>query len=581
MPIDTLKISGQDIVAAQDGKCTSAVELAAFLIIIFAFNILIVTTLLFWADVSISQYHIWISLVLSLGITRYIACSNRVWLLATAGFAFAILVGGATLGWFYDFSGDGQWYHQPGIMGLAQGWNPFIAPQLEEWDVNFEQDLTNAAVYVQHYAKGPWIIAAVVHKTTGMLESTKIFNLLYMVAAYLVAVRYLGSVGLSSIWSQLLALAAAFNPVSIYQMMSSFVDGQVASLCTVLFVLSLGYFQKPRPRTLVLIAATVVLLANTKFTGLVYASLLGIGFTVIALMKRLPTESGKYAGTGIASLLLAIFVAGYQPYVTNYLSKGNPFYPAVDRDEEAEIATEGQFDLWAPPEFLAMNRFEKMTRSLLAESSAATDMPRLKIPFSIAKQELYIFFNTEPRYGGFGPLFGSILLVILLVYALARKDMAGRAWNAGAALALLVILSVLPNPEAWWARLAPQFWLAPVILIAAMAVGASGWQRRAAGALVLLLLINSLIVAGLNWGRALEKNLAYRDQLQKLHSLSFAGPLEVKIDPRFQIVTEHRLRSDSITYQVVEKLACTDPYRFSYPNFPARAQAAACPSGSS
>lgn len=558
-------------------KCTSAGELIAFLIVILAFSILSVATLFFWAGVPVGPFQLWLALILTLVIGRYLAANSRVWLIAIVWLAFATLGGGAVLGWFYDFSGDGQWYHLPGIMALAEGWNPFLTPRLDEWNTGFEQDLANAAIYVQHYAKGPWITAAVVYKTTGLLEATKVFNLLFMVAAYLLAAAYLGRVGLSRIWAHTLAFVAAFNPVSIYQAASFFVDGQLASICTLLVVLSLEYFRQPRPRTLALLAACVVILVNIKFTGVVYAATLGIGFTVLALLKGLRAESGRYAAAGFISVLIALFVIGYQPYATNFLQKGNPFYPAVDRDEEANIATEGQFDRWAPPEFLSMGRVEKMTRSLLAESSAATDMPRWKLPFSITKQELYIFFNTEPRYGGFGPLFGWTFLVTLVIYALAVKAGVRKVWAAGAALALLVMSSVLPNPEAWWARLAPQLWLAPVILLAAIAIGVSGWQRRAAAILVMLLLVNSVMVAALNWGRAVEKSLVYREQLARLQQISSTGSLEIAADPRFRMVTEYRLQAHAIPYHRADEPSCTDPYRFSYPNNPARAQAAACP----
>jgi len=380
-------------------------------------------------------------------------------------------------------------------------------------------------------------------------------------------------------WAHLLALTVALNPVTLYQMASFFVDGQLASLCTLLIVLSLDYFKnESRPRTLILIAVCVILLVNVKFTGVVYASCLGGGLTALAWLKGRRAESRRYAVAGMVSVLLAIVVMGYQPYVTNFLQQGNPFYPAVGRDDAANLATEGQFEIWAPPEFLAMGRIEKLTRSVFAESSGAKSMPQWKVPFTIAKQELYIFFNTEPRYGGFGPLFGPLFLVVVIVYFLARSGIERKVWNMGAALAVLVILSMLPNPEAWWARLAPQLWLVPLILISVLALGAPGWPRRTAAALMLLLLANSLLVAALNLGRAAEKNLAFREQIVSLQEITSSGPLEISTDPRFRMVTEQRLRARAIPYQLVVEPSCADPYRFSYPNRPARAQASACPS---
>jgi hypothetical protein len=488
---------------------------------------LILTTLLFWLGIPVGPYHLWAGLLLVLGIGGQLVGDWRAWLTATLWLAVCTLAGGAILGWLYDFSGDGQWYHLPGSLALAQGWNPFHTPQLSEWNPGFEQAISTAAIYVQHYAKGVWILTAAAYQATGLLESAKVFNLLFVVAAYLLVASYLSRLGLSRLWAHALALTVAANPVSLYQMASFFVDGQLAALCTLLIVLSLDYFRQPRPQPLILLAACVVLLVNVKFTGVVYAIFLGGGLAALAWLKGWRKECGRYAATGFASVLLALVLIGYQPYVTNLWSQGNPFYPAVGRDEAVDQATRGQFNLWAPPEFLAMGRIQKLTRSVFAESSGAESMPRWKIPFSIHKGELYIFFNTEPRYGGFGPWFGSLLLPVLVVYVLARSATNRKVWNAGVGLAIVVTLSVLPNPEAWWARLAPQLWLTPLILLSALALGASGWPKRFAAALVFLFLGNSALVAALNWGRAAEKNLVFREQLTNLRDMAATGPLEI------------------------------------------------------
>ena len=538
------------------------------------FATLSLTALLFVLGIPIGPLHLWAGLALSLIAGRWFAGSWHSWLIATTWLAAATVAGGAALGWLYDFSGDGQWYDLPAILGLAQGWNPLKNPRLFDWNSGFEREIGSAAIYVQHYAKGVWIVAAAAYRATGLLEATKVFNLLYMLAAYLIAAGFLRRLGLSRVWAYALALTAAVNPVILYQMHSHFVDGQLAALCTLLIVFSLDYFWEPHSRTLFLLGACVVLLANIKFTGLVYAISLGGGLVALSWLNGRPREAVRYAAMGLVSVAFAVLVVGYQPYVTNYLSHGNAFYPALGRDAAAEVATAKQFDIWAPPEFMAMGRLEKLTRSVLAESAGAESMPRWKVPFTVTKPEMYIFFNTEPRYGGFGPLFGSVLAVTLVGYLLAARVMVRRVWTTGAVLALLVALSALINPEAWWARLSPQLWLVPVILLAAVALGAQGWTRRAGAVLVFLLLANSALVAALSWGRAVEKNRMFREQMAQLRAYAAAGSLEVATHPSFRMITEYRLRSWSIDFQRVAKVSCSVPLLFSYP---AAAQAAACP----
>ena len=569
---------------SQDGKVFPAAaplameatigELIAIQAVGWPFATLCLAAALFWLGIPISPVHLWAGLVVSLVAGRLAAASWHTWLAATAWLAAVTMAGGAALGWLYDFSGDGQWYHQPAALALAEGWNPLKTARLADWNAGFEQEIPSAAIYVQHYAKGVWIVAAAAYRATGLLEATKVFNLLYLLATYLITAGFLSRVGLSRAWAHAMALTAAVNPVILYQMHSFFVDGQLAALCTLLVVLSLDYLWAPRRRVLVLLGACVVLLANVKFTGLVFAISLGGGLFVLSWLRGWSRETGRYAAAGLMSVTFAILGVGYQPYVTNYRSHGNPFYPVLDRDAAAEAATARQFDIWAPAEFMAMGRLEKLTRSVLAESSGAESMPRWKVPFTVSKRELYIFFNTEPRYGGFGPWFGSILAVTLVGYLLVGRAMVRRVWMIGAVLSLLVTLSALVNPEAWWARLSPQLWLVPVILLSAVALGAPRWTRRGAAVLVFLLLGNSALVATLSWGRAVEKNRAFREQMAQLREYAASGPLEVTTHPSFRMITERRLQSHSVDYQRVAKPSCSAPLLFSYP---AAAQAAACP----
>jgi len=81
-------------------------------------------------------------------------------------------------------------------------------------------------------------------------------------------------------------------------------------------------------------------------------------------------------------------------------------------------------------------------------------------------------------------------------------------------------------------------------------------------------------VATLSWGRAVEKNRMFREQMGQLRAYAASGPLDVTIHPSFRMITERRLQSHSVDYQRVAKPSCSAPLLFSYP---AAAQAAACP----
>ena len=556
----------------------SVPEVAAVLAIGWPFATLALTGILFWIGVPIGPLHLWAALLIALAAGWRFAGDGGTFVRAAGGLTLLALIGGTFGEFVLDFSGDGQWYHLPAILALAEGWNPFQVPVLADWNRDFAQALARRDIndlptsdYVQHYAKGAWIVAAAAFRATGLLEATKVLNLFYLVAVYWYALALLQRLQVGGTWRHGLAAAFAVNPVGLYQAPSFFVDGHVASLCALCVLVSVEYLLRPRRQTLLLLAACVVLLVNVKFTGAVYAVALLAAMFFLAWLSGQRRGLLGYASTGAAAVLTGVLVLGYQPYVTNVEQRGHPFYPALGHDDGRNV----QWNT-APPQFLAMNRAEKLLRSTFAYSSGG-EMPRWKPPFTVSKDELYVFFNTEPRYGGFGPLFGSALLLALPVFVLARTKTRQAPWRVGAYLALAVGAAALLNPEAWWARLSPQIWLVPVVLATALVVGAVGWPRRAAAFLIAVLLANAILVAGLNWSRAAGKSLDFRTQIGQLRAASAAGPLEVTIHPTFRMITEHRLRRQSIIYTLVPVPKCAQPIYFS---FPVSTRAAACPAGS-
>jgi hypothetical protein len=551
-------------------------ESSALLALLWPAATLVYASLLLWLRVPVGAESFWAGLALALIAARAFVHGWRTWWLSTGVVAAVALLSGAALAWTYDFSGDGQWYHMPGVLALAQGWNPFEHPQLGGWSEEFRRAIgerPSAAIYVQHYPKGAWIVAATTYQATGLLEAAKALNVLYAVAVYALAVAVLRRMGLSIAWRHLAAAVAAANPVVLYQVHSYFVDGQVASLITLMVLLSLDHVRRPSARALVQLAACTLLLVNLKFTGLVFALALGGGLVVLHVLAGARQAAGRFAAAGLLSSVVAVVLVGFQPYVTNLWFHGNPFYPILGADEAARAEMAGQFQIWAPAAFMEKGRIDKLARSLAARSSGAESMPRLKWPFTVTKQELYIFFNTEPRYGGFGPLFGSALVATLLVFVAAVRTVDRPRLICAVFVAGLLILTALLNREAWWARLSPQLWMAPVVLLVALAAGCAVWTRRTAAVLLLVLLANSSLVAALSWGRAVQKNLEFRAQAAELRAMSRKGPLRISAPSSFRMLTEFRLHRMSVPFERAAEPTCARPLRFS---FPPGNQAAAC-----
>ena len=101
--------------------------------------------------------------------------TSSLWI-AVGLFVLTILLSLAVSAFFYDFSWDGQWYHQTGIIHIARDWNPLTDP-MRSFDAHLE-------IWERHYAKGPWYFAAAVYQTTGHIEWGKAINWLALAAAF-------------------------------------------------------------------------------------------------------------------------------------------------------------------------------------------------------------------------------------------------------------------------------------------------------------------------------------------------------------------------------------------------------------
>jgi hypothetical protein len=212
-------------------------------------------------------------------------------------------------------------------------------------------------------------------------------------------------------------------------------------------------------------------------------------------------RSWKPLVAGFAAVaLFSISTIGFNPYVTNLLEKQNPFFPAYqpvsDRDVLANQATS---------KFLARNRIEKflIANFAVSEKSGETFAPNFVIPLTKWRLEPAV----DARFSGFGDAFSAILLLAVLQIFLPGQ----RSFKF---FALMIMLTVFSTPAAWWARLAPQTWLAVGLVAAGGLVTTTNLvSKRLASVMFLLLILNSgwlflgVIHRQVRWSRTYFRHL--------------------------------------------------------------------------
>lgn len=382
----------------------------------------------------------------------------------------------------FEISFDGRAYHNPPAYAMSDGWNPIYMASLCQWEDAFCDD--PALIYMEHYPKAQWLIAAVMYKSLGHIEAGNAINVLMLLAALLYSNQVLGELpGLGAAWRRGLAFVIAFNPVTIAQLYTSYIDGLIASMLTI-YVLSLSqYLVTCRMRALLPAMLVLPYLINLKFSALAYAAFLGVGFAVAYLVyhRRIP---GSMIATGLCISSISIAILGFNPYMQNVLQDKHVFYPVYLNDGSKSNTVDRQADA----QFIARDRFSKFFIASYSREKEGVGgwVPQFKIPLTWLKPQR----SPDPRFSGFGPLFGIALGFSLLQIFFVRST------RLLIPIALLTG-SVFLTDAGWWPRLAPQAWLVVCLVQAAhLLQQRKGWIGLAR-TMVVLLSINSLVVTSL------------------------------------------------------------------------------------
>jgi len=455
----------------------------------------------------------------------------------TAGFWFSKA--------YVDQSWDGTAYHQEAILQMVDGWSDF--PDKLPASVPYRNQIDT-------YPKAAWVISASIYSATSSLEGAKLLHVVLFACAFLFLFgALLQTSQVSSGGALLIAATAALNPVVIYQSLSFYVDGQLSSLLTALVGLVLLMLAGVRRNQLLLLAALIVLMINTKQTGVVYAGILTMALLALVYFNQREWFRRTMFAAVIGGLL-GLGVFGYTPYVTNTINHGNPVYPILGR---ADVDFESGH---RPPDFNEMNGVNRLVRSTFSEPTVPKDAPSvLRIPFTMTRDN-YIsrFWGADIRLGGWGVLFSGALtlslLGFLLLFFVPRKPR-----TVGLALLGAVAVSVLVNPEAWWARFAPQWYLVALIPGALLLFGTKLPVRAFGLAIVLVLLVNSSLVGYTYYPFNKELTAKHHDYLKLIVDLNLPITVYFGAFPSNRI----RLQEAGITYQAVEsasQLGCEQPH---------------------
>jgi hypothetical protein len=238
----------------------------------------------------------------------------------------------------------------------------------------------------------------------------------------------------------------------------------------------------------------------------------------------------RYAMVQAASVVVGVGILGFNPYVTNTLNRGHPFYPWMGTAAHPGFSADGPNQDpvehgETPPNMVGRNRFVRFYYAIFGRpgSQPFLDGPDAKLmwPFQIGWKDFRLFRFHDVRIAGFGPLFSGALLIAIALLAAAFIHPGRLPRAIPILLSCAIIGSLLVSKHTWWARYGPQlWWLAIVAVMAGLAPAAWRTVRWASWTLAAILLINGALIAVAHFQWEVEATRKTYEQLAMLRQKS-------------------------------------------------------------
>ena len=406
----------------------------------------------------------------------------------------------------YDLTVDGNSYHKTAIAFIKNGWNPIYETSREfqannDKVVKIEKD-RKLDLWIEHYPKATWVIAAVIYNMTGNIESGKCITLILSIMLLIITYNVLRKIlDKSKFWPSIISCLVVLNPIVLSQLFSYYVDGIMGILF--LIEILLLFLINPKEKTNILLwiclTSICVIFTNIKYTGLLCSGVIAATFYFYWLIKYRKDKDfikvfKRVTINFIIVFVIAIFFVGSNSYVKNTIEHHNPLYPIIGKDKVDIITT------MQPKSFGNKNMAEKFVISLFSKTENVgygAKEPTLKLPIKVYSSEIDELYAPDVRIAGFGPLFALIIIVTMPIFIYSAIKII-RKEKKLAHYIYLPIIAVLVSSilvgENWWARYVPQLYLFPVgavlILVYIRKYNLSKMNKIISALAVLLMAVN-------------------------------------------------------------------------------------------
>lgn len=464
------------------------IKKSSIFLLIEIIAILVVTTVLFFVNITVSPLHLPIITVIAIiaFLMFYKKDNIKINVIAVVLGIIIMLAITYVEGKVYDTTADGNTYHKLAIGSMKNGWNPNYEDskdfKIEDGNAFDTSEDNINTLWIDHYAKGTEIYAAVIYAFTGDIETGKGYTVLLMYVAFGILFSYLYQDKKKSLFTSLaVSILLAFNAITIVQMFNYYVDGTL--MISILLILYSCIVESDKEKydqkeNLLVLASSIILCINAKFTGLAFAALFCFVFYVYWLVKAYRQGKKefikvlkKYTIFYVITVVVAIGIVGYSSYMRNMIDHGHPLYPLYGEGHVENMVVKEQ-----PTSFSDKNHLEIFLISIFSKGenvsptySSENVQPTLKIPFTMTMEEIENYCIPDIRVGGFGPLFSGVFIISMIgtIYIIA-KLIKNKKWELLIPYMLILgvtAILILALDGNYWARYIPYFYAIPILVL--------------------------------------------------------------------------------------------------------------------
>ena len=400
-------------------------------------------------------------------------------------------------------------------------------------------------------------LGAIFSNLTGLVESAKWTALAWCLAGAMMLGACPVLLAQGIFLRGTVFLLALFQPVLIYQGTTLYQDAQLAGAMTGLFASFLAFCFHSGHRFWFGFFVSLACMAISKTFALGYLIPLIPVFAAGFILRKNPRPA--------AILLFSFFLSAYLvPFTFPVLREFQKEAHAKNRPDISNCIS--KIMLFADPLAIegtksdgihggcgevVSNSMVMFWRRHFAASKRGDDLGRIKPPFWFTRPELDVFSDLTPdlRFGGYGPLYGTAVLLALLpgLLLLGSRSASQTGWK----WILAACLVMIPISPSWWARWFPQGWWIPFAACVGFLCGPPeglkrlrwvGWLAKGG---LLALSLNSFLILVFTVKGYIEAESAITRQLVFMKTL----PSPLKIEAGHFAAARFWLDREKIAYE--------------------------------